>query len=60
MPSLFARSEPFHEDGIDARRRHRRQRVVSLLAFLLSLSATLGAVAMWAAHLGVIRVPALG
>jgi hypothetical protein len=54
MPILaFRRHDPWWGvDGSAARRRHRNQQFVSLLAFVFSLTALLGSGALWAVHLG--------
>jgi len=55
MPfAFFNRRDPWWDvDGPAARRQRRRQRFVSIVAFVASLTAVSGATYMWALHLGV-------
>jgi hypothetical protein len=54
MPfAMFNRRDPWWEvDGPAARRERRRQRFVSVAAFVTSLMAVSGAAYIWAIHLG--------
>ena len=55
MPlTFFNRRDPWWDvDGPAARRQRRHRRVVSMAAFVASLTAVSGATYMWALHLGV-------
>jgi hypothetical protein len=50
--ALLHRTPRFDFEGVAARRRHRRERFVAFLAFVLSLSAVGGVVLAWALELG--------
>jgi hypothetical protein len=54
MPfAMFNRRDPWWEvDGPAARRERRRERFVSVAAFVASLTAVCGAAYIWAIHLG--------
>ena len=55
MPSILAlrRRDPWWGlEGPAARRRHRRERIVSALAFIASVFAIGGAGIVWSIHLG--------
>jgi hypothetical protein len=54
MPfAMFNRRDPWWEvDGPAARRERRRHRFVSLVAFVMALTAVSGAAYVWAFHLG--------
>jgi len=54
MPTLaFRRRDPWWGlEGPSARRRHRRERILSSVAFVSSLAAIAGAGVVWAIHLG--------
>ena len=53
----FRRRDPWWGlEGPAARRRHRRQRIVSILAFLVSVAALVGAGMAWAIQIGVAAV----
>jgi hypothetical protein len=47
-------------EGPAARRRHRRHRIVSFLAFVLSVAAISGAGVAWAIQIGLATVLGLG
>lgn len=51
--SLFRRRDPWWEaDGAAARRVRRRQRAVSLIAFVAALAAVAGSALAWSIQLG--------
>lgn len=54
MPTLaFRRRDPWWgQEGPAARRRHQRERMLSSLAFLASLTAIAGAGVVWSIQLG--------
>ena len=58
--SLFHRAPSFDFEGVGARRRRRRQKVVAFVAFLLSLGAVCGVVLAWAVELGFERLVGQG